>query len=609
MAIDINKKFLYINRDTTIGEMDEALCFPVSSFIGAETQTSSVIDLYFKGSKSTDATVVRIVHEQHGLIKTFYKNLVNEINFGENAFINIYDHGRRNTFPSDISFNISTDVQPTFTLQDTDFIVAGDNLTFDSVQLTGIQTSSESFADNDVSLMTSAAIDDRINTAVAGAASGDMTGVSISVGTGLDISQSNTTSGDYSATINLDLTEVGVSGSANQLLTDDGDGTVTSESELTYDGGIFSIESASSQRPSLRLTNTNTDAEGVELTFKKSATGADNDVIGTTFFIADNDADEPITYAQTSATIKDASDTDEAGQYVIQVTTSNGTTSNLRNALFAEGSPSANDVDVTIGHGSTSTTTIGGDLKVNSGNIYGKTDNDLLLRSDDDIALLLDGDNDGTSAVKITNGAGSNVVIIAESGSIYTAGEIDLGHLNDTTLARHPSGGKVTIEGNEIVTAGAVSVASGSQTAVGMQIARRTITQAEANAMNSTPIEIVPAQGANTVIVVLGGMIRVDRAATQTSSSADLHFHYEGEEPGVFGQSVIYHHRRFMHNELTDRVFHISPSPTGNNGFEIADSLTEDVNAAIEASFDAAITTNSVNSIDVYLNYQVIDIS
>ena len=162
MAIDPNKKFLYVNRDATTGEMDEALCFPVSSFIGAETQTSTKIELYFKGSKGADATVVRVFHVQHGLIKTFYKNLVDEINFGENAFINIYDHGRRNTFPSDVSFNMSKDIQPTFTLQDTDFIVAGDNLTFDSVQLTGIQTSGESFSNDDVSLMTSAAIQDQI---------------------------------------------------------------------------------------------------------------------------------------------------------------------------------------------------------------------------------------------------------------------------------------------------------------------------------------------------------------------------------------------------------------------------------------------------------------
>ena len=123
MDVDSNKKFLYINRDTTVGEMDEALCFPVSSFIGAETQTSSIIDLYFKGSKGTDATVVRVVHEQHGLIKTFYRNLVDQINFGEKALINIYDHAEKGTFPSDVSFNISTSVQPTFTLQDSSFNV------------------------------------------------------------------------------------------------------------------------------------------------------------------------------------------------------------------------------------------------------------------------------------------------------------------------------------------------------------------------------------------------------------------------------------------------------------------------------------------------------
>jgi hypothetical protein len=72
---------------------------------------------------------------------------------------------------------------------------------------------------------------------------GDITGVDITVGDGLDISQSNTASGNYTSTINLDLTEVGVNGSANQLLTDDGDGTVTSESKARIDtiGGVSSF--------------------------------------------------------------------------------------------------------------------------------------------------------------------------------------------------------------------------------------------------------------------------------------------------------------------------------------------------------------------------------
>ena len=47
------------------------------------------------------------------------------------------------------------------TFTDTEVTLAG-GLTFDSVALTAVQTSSESFVDNDTSLMTSAAIDDKI---------------------------------------------------------------------------------------------------------------------------------------------------------------------------------------------------------------------------------------------------------------------------------------------------------------------------------------------------------------------------------------------------------------------------------------------------------------
>jgi len=72
-----------------------------------------------------------------------------------------------------------------------------------------LQTSSESFADNDTSIMTSAAIQDKIQSFGFTTNTGDMTGVSITANDPLDISQSNTTSGNYSATISLDATEFG----------------------------------------------------------------------------------------------------------------------------------------------------------------------------------------------------------------------------------------------------------------------------------------------------------------------------------------------------------------------------------------------------------------
>ena len=66
----------------------------------------------------------------------------------------------------DLIATFRRDVTMDSTLTVTGNTTLSGNLTFDSVSLTAIQTSGESFADNDTSLMTSAAIDDRINTAV-----------------------------------------------------------------------------------------------------------------------------------------------------------------------------------------------------------------------------------------------------------------------------------------------------------------------------------------------------------------------------------------------------------------------------------------------------------
>jgi hypothetical protein len=60
-----------------------------------------------------------------------------------------------------------------------------------------------------------------------------------------------------------DLHGAGVDGSANQLLTDDGDGTVTSEANLTFDGSTLSIEADS-----------NTTADALTIDMNSSTTGS-----------------------------------------------------------------------------------------------------------------------------------------------------------------------------------------------------------------------------------------------------------------------------------------------------------------------------------------------
>ena len=444
MAIDPNKKFLYINRDTTLDEMDEALCFPVSSFIGAETQASSFLDLYFKGSKGTDATVVRVNHESFALIKTFYKNLVDEINFGENAFINIYDHGRRNTFPSDVSFRMSTDVQPTFTLQDTDFIVGGDNLTFDSVQLTGIQTSSESFSNDDVSLMTSAAIEDKILSYGYSTTSGDITAVTITTDSGggsaasdasgsadfsilgangVGVTNSGTTitavavpgeidhdslqnfvanehidwtsggagsiHGSNIPTLNQDTTGTAATvttaaqpnittmtgvftGSANQILTDDGDGTVTSESNLTYDsssGGTLQA-SSSSFGPILELTNSASGsilANTPQIAITRTATGVDDMPIGRIEFKGDDASNNVQTYAQIVGEIAEADHGSEEGKLTLNVASHDA---ELQPGLIVASGDTEDEVDVFLGNGIGSATNIAGALQFLSSDAF-----------------------------------------------------------------------------------------------------------------------------------------------------------------------------------------------------------------------------------------------
>ena len=160
--------------------------------------------------------------------------------------------------------------------------IAGDlsvttGLILDSVDITAIQTAGESFVDNDTSLMTSAAIDDRINAAAGGGLSFD-------------------------------------GSTANGLLTYKDADEITVESSATYDGADLTLTSGTSAKPVLTLENSNTDAVAPILQFTKTATGANADEIGMINFIADDNADNPTTFAQIKAEIQDAANTSEDGQ-------------------------------------------------------------------------------------------------------------------------------------------------------------------------------------------------------------------------------------------------------------------------------------------------------
>ena len=93
-----------------------------------------------------------------------------------------------------------------------------DEYTSGTIAITTVQDSGTGFNDNDTSLMTAAAVDDRILDYGYTTNTGDMTGVDLTGGTGITIgSETNTTSGAYSSTISVDaaqtqITSVGTIG-------------------------------------------------------------------------------------------------------------------------------------------------------------------------------------------------------------------------------------------------------------------------------------------------------------------------------------------------------------------------------------------------------------
>jgi hypothetical protein len=302
------------------------------------------------------------------------------------------------------------------------------NLTFDSVTLTGIQTSSEVWADNDVSLMTSAAIADKIE--AYGYSAGDITGVTITTDTGGGDAASDTGgSADFSI---LGTSGVGVTNSGTTITVTSVPGEIDHDSLLnfasnehftqanittvgTIDTGVWNgtaitasyiaaaqtnitslgeltslsvggdtdmagdltISSSTSAKPVLTILATHTDKDQCgQIAFRKNAADTeDGEDLGKITFFGENEANADTRFAEIKAEISESDTTDEAGKLTLSVAESDGTTTTLTPGLILEGEHATDgQIDVTIGGGTASTTTIAGDLSVTTGLILDSVD-------------------------------------------------------------------------------------------------------------------------------------------------------------------------------------------------------------------------------------------
>ena len=242
-----------------------------------------------------------------------------------------------------------------------------------------------------------------------------------------------------------------VTGSANQLLTDDGDGTVTSEAGLTWDGDALDVTSSTSGKPEVTFTNTNSNPKGPSLFFikDKGAAGALNDEAGSIFFKGDNASQSLKNYGSIAVKAIGVISGDESGTLVLSTASSNGTTSNLRNIITGTGSTTGDTVTVDIAYGTGSATTIAGTLRINGdsliaagnltlipgGTLELDSTGDMTLDSSANIELNADGGDidfkDGSAQLAKISSAGLSFVDNTGAGIIF---EGDTDDAYNTTL-------------------------------------------------------------------------------------------------------------------------------------------------------------------------------
>lgn len=174
----------------------------------------------------------------------------------------------------------------------------------------------------------------------------------LSPGTGIDI---------VGTDISVDVSDFMSNGVDNRVVTASGADTMNAEANFTFSNEEAIIASTSSAKPTLSLANANSDANGPGLIFAKQPSGsaANNDVAGTIQYQAFNDANQLTAITSISSQITNVADGAEAGKYSILVT-ANGST--IQPGLQLEGSSLANQVDATIGAGTSSVTTLAGTL-------------------------------------------------------------------------------------------------------------------------------------------------------------------------------------------------------------------------------------------------------
>jgi hypothetical protein len=190
----------------------------------------------------------------------------------------------------------------------------------------------------------------------------------------------------------------------------------------------------------VQIKNTVNDTASSELKFvkDKGAAGADGDDVGKITFVGDDAAQTQTSFGQILVEVSEADDSDEAGKMSFLVAESDGTDTALTAGLIIEGEHATDgQVDVTIGAGAASTTTISGNLVVNGTTT---TISSTTLEVTDDLITVSKGNDTLTNAngsgmeIECTDGGTDNIhwKYVHARTALQSNVDIDLATTNET---------------------------------------------------------------------------------------------------------------------------------------------------------------------------------
>lgn len=262
------------------------------------------------------------------------------------------------------------------------------------------------------------------------------------------------------------------------------------------------------------------DAVGPSVTFKKTRGGStaavNGDKVGSIVFKGENSTGtEEITYGQVVAEAEGVADTDEHGKISLGVTTSNGSASGMRTGLDIVGHATNNNIDVNIGYGTTSRTTINGQLKCNE------------ILNFDGVAL--------TTVQKSDEGFSDDDVSIMTSAAIkdyVTANSSDISITGTTTNGLLSYGGASAVDTESELTydPSTDTLGIGADNSSAYKIKRVDRTNGAGG-----PLEIIGAKAAGQVDLNGGNVVIRGGVATGQGNGGNIHFYSTLKDTSLAG--------------------------------------------------------------------------